>query len=151
MAFIEKDLLVKKSTIPGAGKGLFTKRFIPKGTRIAEYKGKVSTWKEVDDQDGLNAYIYYINRFHVIDSSRHTKNFARYANDAKGCRNGTKLANNCKYTIAGNRVFLESKKDVPAKSELLVGYGKEYWDILLYNKSQAARKKKKIAKVQNKF
>jgi uncharacterized protein len=150
MAFMEKDLLVKKSTIPGAGKGLFTKKFIPKGSRIAEYKGKISAWKDVDHHNGLNAYIYYVNRHHVIDSSKHTKNFARYANDAKGSENGIKLINNCHFVIEEYRVFLESKKDIPAKSELLVRYGKEYWDILRFNKNQAALKKKKTAKVQNK-
>ncbi|PZR24775.1 MAG: SET domain-containing protein-lysine N-methyltransferase, partial [Azospira oryzae] len=48
MALLEKHLYVKKSTLPGAGKGLFTKVFIPKGTRIIEYKGEVLTWKEVE-------------------------------------------------------------------------------------------------------
>jgi len=149
MAFMEKDLLVKKSTIPGAGKGLFTKKFIPKGKRIVEYKGKISTWKDVDHHDGLNPYIYYVNRYHVIDSFNYKKNLARYANDAKGSQNGIKLMNNCYFVIEENRVFLESKRDIPANSELLVGYGKEYWDILTYNKSQAELEKKKTAKVHS--
>ena len=68
MALLEKQLYVKKSQIPGAGKGLFTKKPIPKGTRIVEYKGKRSTWKEVKDDDGKNGYIFYINRKHVIDA-----------------------------------------------------------------------------------
>lgn len=144
---MEKNLLVKKSTIPGAGKGLFTKNFIPKGARIAEYKGKISTWKEVDHHDGLNAYIYYVNRYHVIDASKDKRSVARYVNDAKGCENGIKLLNNCIYVVENCRVFLEAKKDIPAKSELLVGYGKEYWDILRFNKSQVPAKKKKTAKV----
>ncbi len=150
MAFMEKDLHVKKSTIPGAGKGLFTKKFIPKGSRIAEYKGKISTWKEVDHHEGLNAYIYYINRHHVIDSSKHKSNLARYANDAKGSENGIKLMNNCCFVIDECRVFLESKRDIPSKSELLVGYGKEYWDIIRHNIKHAALKKKKTAKVRKK-
>ena len=136
MAFMEKNLLVKKSTISGAGKGLFTKKFIPKGSRITEYKGKISTWKDVDHHDGLNAYIYYVNRYYVIDSSKHVKNFARYANDAKGSPNGVKLSNNCKFVNEGCRVFLESKKDISPNAELLVGYGKEYWDTLRHNQSQ---------------
>ena len=146
MAFMEKDLHVKKSTIPGAGKGLFTKKFIPKGSRIAEYKGKISTWKDVDHHDGLNAYIYYINRHHVIDSSKHRNNLARYANDGKGSENGVKFTNNCFFVIDHCRVFLESKRDIPPKSELLVGYGKEYWDIIRHNIKEAALKKKKDSK-----
>jgi uncharacterized protein len=146
MAFMERNLMVKKSTIPGAGKGLFTKIFIPKGSRIAEYKGKITSWKDVDDNNGLNAYIYYVNRHHVIDSSKQKKNLARYVNDAKGSLNGVKVTNNCKYVIEDCRVFLESKKNIPPKSELLVGYGKEYWDIIRYNKKQAALKKRKPQK-----
>lgn len=146
---MEKDLLVKKSTIPGAGKGLFTKKFIPKGARIAEYKGKVSTWKDVDHHDGLNAYIYYVSRYHVIDASQNKKNLARYVNDAKGCENGIKLMNNCIYVVENTRVFLEAKKDIPAKSELLVGYGKEYWDVIRFNKSEAELQKKKTAKAHS--
>src|SRR5690606_2925408 len=56
MALLEKQLFVKKSTIPNAGKGLFTKKAIAKGTRIVEYKGKISAWKDVKDEDGKNGY-----------------------------------------------------------------------------------------------
>ena len=68
MALLEKQLLIGKSLLPGAGKGLFTKKAISIGTRIVEYKGKVTTWKEVDDDNGKNGYIYYINRNHVINA-----------------------------------------------------------------------------------
>ena len=52
MALLEKYLLVKESTIPNSGKGLFTKTFIPRGSRIVEYKGRITDWKSVkDDSD----------------------------------------------------------------------------------------------------
>ena len=143
MALLEKILKIKKSTLPGAGKGLFTKKLIPKGVRIVEYKGKITTWKEVDHHNGLNAYIFYINRNHVIDGSKHTKVFARFANDAKGSQKVSGLINNCKYVVDGLRVFLESKKEIPANEEILAGYGKEYWDILRLNKKIAGKKNKK--------
>jgi SET domain-containing protein len=150
MALLEKNLVVKKSTLPGAGKGLFTKKIIPKGARIAEYKGKISTWKEVDHHDGLNAYIFYINRNHVIDGSKHKKVFARFANDAKGSEKRTGLINNCKYVVDGLRVFLESKKEISANEEILAGYGKEYWDIIMVNKKKAAKKNKKLKRAKSK-
>lgn len=143
MALLEKYLVIKKSTLPGAGNGLFTKKLIPKGTRIAEYKGKITTWKEVDHLDGLNAYIFYINRNHVIDGSKHTKAFARFANDAKGSEKGPRLINNCKYVVDGLRVFLESKKEISSNEEILAGYGKEYWDIIRFNKKKAGKTNKK--------
>ena len=68
MALLKKQLYIKKSKIPNAGKGLFTKKPIAKGTRIIEYTGKRTKWKDVKDEDGKNGYIFYINRNHVIDA-----------------------------------------------------------------------------------
>ncbi len=143
MPLLEKHLVVKHSTIPGAGKGLFTKKMISKGTRIIEYTGKISTWKEVDHKEGLNKYIYYVNRNHVIDASAHKKSLARYSNDAKGSKKIEALKNNCKYVQDKLRVFIESKRDIQADSEILVGYGKQYWDVIHNNKKPLKKKNKK--------
>lgn len=113
--------------------GLFTTRDIPRGTKIVEYKGKVTKWKEVDSQEGLNGYIYYVNRNHVIDARPMKAAVARYANDAKGIVRTDGVSNNCTYIIEGHKVFIKSMRHIPAGSELLVGYGKEYWDILKEN------------------
>jgi hypothetical protein len=136
MPYLEKYLLVKRSTIPLAGKGLFTKILIPKGARIIEYKGKITTWNEADHKGGLNAYLYYVNRNHVIDASICKNCIARYANDARGSKKASILKNNCKYVQDGLRVFIESMKVIPAHSEILVGYGKKYWDIINNNRRQ---------------
>jgi SET domain-containing protein len=133
MALLEKHLFVKKSTIPNSGKGLFTKKFIPKGTRIVEYKGKVSTWKEVKDEDGKNGYIFYVTRNHVIDGKPAMKAFARYANDARGLEKIKGLNNNCDYVTEGVKAYIEAKKDIPAKSEIFVDYGKDYWKVIREN------------------
>lgn len=133
MALLEKDLEVRESLLPSAGKGLFTKAFIPKGTRIVEYKGKITTWKEVEHNDGKNGYIYYVKRNHVIDASRHSSALARYANDARGIRRMKGLANNAEYTEDGLKVYITATKDIPAGSEIFVEYGKEYWDAIRHN------------------
>lgn len=133
MELFEKKVEVKESILPGAGKGLFAKELIPKGTRIVEYKGKISTWKEVDDDDGNNGYIYYVKRHHVIDASRNANSLARYANDAKGLRRVTGIANNAEYVEEGLKVYIESRKNIPAGSEILVEYGKDYWDVIRHN------------------
>ena len=107
MALLEKHLVVKTSSIPNAGKGLFTKIFIEKGTRIVEYKGRITTWKEVENDDH-NVYIYTVNRNHVIDANKTLKALARYANDAKGLTKIKGLNNNCVYVNDGLRAFIES-------------------------------------------
>ncbi len=133
MALLEKQLVVKRSTIPGSGKGLFTKKLIPKGSCIIEYKGKITTWKEVKHNDGANGYIYYVTRNHVIDSHNYKKAIARYANDARGMKKIKGIANNSIYVQEKLRVFIEATKDIPANSEILVAYGKEYWEAIRHN------------------
>jgi uncharacterized protein len=132
MALLEKNLVVKKSTIPGAGKGLFTKIFIPKGTRIVEYKGRITSWKEVKNDD-TNGYIYTINRNHVIDAKRTLSALARYANDAKGMNRVKGINNNSVYANDGLKAYIESTKDIEAGSEIFVDYTKEYWDVMKVN------------------
>jgi len=144
MALLEKHLVIKDSGIPGAGKGLFTKIFIPKGTRIVEYKGKATTWKEVSHDEGRNGYIYYIKRSHVIDASKHKSALSRYANDARGLVKIKGLRNNSEYVDDGRRVFIQAKRDIPAGSEILVAYGNEYWAVIRYN--NRLRKKEELSR-----
>ncbi|MBC7887780.1 MAG: SET domain-containing protein [Ferruginibacter sp.] len=133
MALLEAQLIVKKSTLPGSGKGLFTRVFIPRGTRIIEYKGKITTWKDVDHQDGTNGYIYFVTKDHVIDGLPFKKELARYVNDARGITRVKGITNNCYYIEEGLKIFIESKKDIAAGGEILVDYGKEYWDVMKRN------------------
>jgi hypothetical protein len=155
MALLEKQLFVKRSTIPDSGKGLFTKKFIPKGTRIVEYKGKISKWKDVKDEDGKNGYIFFINRNHVIDALPVKSALARYANDARGLSKVKGINNNCDYISDGLKAYIESKKDISAGSEIFVDYGKDYWKVIRENiKLRANEEKerlKKLAKAQKKL
>jgi SET domain-containing protein len=141
MALLEKHLYIKKSTIPGSGKGLFTKVFIPKGTLIVEYKGRITTWKEVKNKED-NGYLYAINNNHVIDAKNTKSALARYANDARGFVKIKGVTNNCDYVNEGKRAYIESKKSIPAGSEILVSYGKEYWDVMKENKKIEDKEKK---------
>lgn len=140
MALLEKQLQIRKSNLPDAGKGLFTKKPIAKGTRIVEYKGRITTWKEVEKDKGSNAYIYYVKRNHVIDALPYKKALGRYANDARGLKRVKGITNNAEYVEDGLRVFIEAKKDIPAGGEILVSYGKEYWDVIRHNNKVSAKK-----------
>ena len=134
MAYLEKHLVVKRSSLPDAGKGLFTKQFIAKGARIVEYKGRATTWKLAQQQKDFNGYVYYIKDALVIDAKNYRKPFGRYANDANGISKVKKTTNNSRYVVDGKRVFIEATKNIDAGSEILVSYGKEYWDVVRYNK-----------------
>lgn len=138
MALLEKYLQVKRSRIPGAGKGLFTTQFIEKGTRIVEYKGRITTWKDVLAGKHFNGYVYFINRNHVIDAMRRKTALARYANDASGHSKTKGVLNNSEFVVENKRVFIYAKKDIAKGEEILVSYGKEYWkEVAAYKKALA--------------
>ena len=116
--------------MPKAGKGLFTKVSIKKGTRIVEYKGRIQPWREVKAQDGYNGYLMYITRNTVINALRAIKTFGRYANDASGLVKIKGLRNNTESISEGKRCFIEATRTIHAGEEILVGYGREYWTLI---------------------
>src|SRR4051812_35047268 len=122
-------LYIKKSTLPGAGKGLFTDSFIKKGSKVVEYTGDIITYAEYGDrvEHDRYGYLFYINKNRCIDAYNHPEALARYANDAKGFGQHKHLSNNSKYEIIGNRCYIVAFRDIKPASEILVGYGTEYW------------------------
>ncbi|HVG40203.1 MAG TPA: SET domain-containing protein [Chitinophagaceae bacterium] len=150
MALLEKYLRIKKSSIPDAGKGLYTTVFIPKHTLIVEYKGRITTWKEVE-YDSTNGYIYTVNTKHVIDAKRTLKALARYANDALGLTRVKGVKNNCHFLNDGLRVYIESARDIEAGEEILVDYGKKYWDVVKENIKTAKKEERaRLKEILNK-
>lgn len=147
MEIKELKLVVKESTLPGAGKGLFTEEFIAKETCIIEYKGTISTWKNVKHDDGNNAYVFFVNHRHVVDACDHLHELGRYINDAKGLRQTKGLTNNARYEVIKKRIFIYATKNIPAGAEIFVGYGKEYWDTIRSHIKHDAKKQRQLAQV----
>lgn len=146
MSLLEKNLVVKRSTIPGSGKGLFTKKPIPKGTAIIEYKGKITDWENANHDDGNNPYIFYVNRNYVIDALNRLTSLARYANDGLGLKRVKGITNNSTYITRDKRVYVKSTKDIPAGAEILVDYGKDYWKVIRKNRKANERELKEKQK-----
>lgn len=129
MPLLDRWLVIRKSRIPGAGKGLFTRTDIPKGTRITEYKGRLCRWRDIKHTDGTNTYLMRVSRTMAIDAKPLTKTFGRYANDARGQSRITGLTNNAEYVSEGNKCFIEARRKINAGEEILVGYGAEFWKL----------------------
>jgi SET domain-containing protein len=136
-------LYVKRSGLPNSGKGLFTKAPIKKGDVVIEYKGEIVTWKECLHREYYNkgGYFMYVTKDHCIDARPTTQYMARYANDAKGFTKKAGIKNNSFYEMRGKRVFIVARKFIPENSEILVGYGKEYWDTMRETIKNQKRKK----------
>lgn len=140
MALLDDHLVVKESNLPGTGKGLFTEIDIPKGTRITEYKGKAMTWKQAQAlPDEHNGYVFWFSNSHVIDAWNTEEGVAHFANDAKGIVRLPGVANNAEYETEKGRCYLVATRDIAAGSEILVGYGGEYWRAIRYNLRLTAR------------
>ncbi len=127
------NVYVKKSTLPGTGKGLFTRRSISKGQIIIEYKGLVTTFKKIQDNASMNPYVYYVNRNHVIDAMPFPDSLGRYANDAEGIITLAGCTNNAKFIVVNKKVFFEAVMDILPGAEIFVSYGKDYWDTIKFN------------------
>jgi len=125
-------LHVKKSTLPKAGKGLFTDSDIKKGEIVCEYEGEKITWKEAERRNDLDkgGYVYYISDKNCVDAWDYKKTFGRYANDAAGIGRINGYRNNSVYDVIRGRVYIRATSNIKAGSEIFVSYGPQYWRIM---------------------
>lgn len=128
-------LIVKKSQLPNAGKGLYTTTAIKKGEKVIEYKGEIIEWKDYRKriEENKDGYLFFISKKRCIDAFSTPQHKARFANDAAGIGRVKGLNNNCNYEIFGDQCFIVAKKDIKAGEEIFVNYTKEYWDAVRYN------------------
>jgi uncharacterized protein len=125
-------LIIKKSRLPSAGKGLYTTKAIRKESKIIEYRGEIIGYKEYrrrarreEDQ-----YLFYLRRNRCIDAMHTTQYKARYANDAAGITRLKGLRNNSDYVIYGSKCFIVASRDIKAGEEIFVNYTRSYWDSM---------------------
>ncbi len=140
----DKNFEVRKSSIPGAGKGLFTKVDLKKGERIIEYLGEIITEAELDKraEKDIFGYAFFVSKKKCIDAYYMPEALARYANDAKGITRVKGINNNCCYEIWKNRGWIKAEKNIKAGEEIFVSYGAEYWRDIRYNIKLEEEKRK---------
>ncbi len=130
MELLDSFLRVRKSILPGAGKGLFTTIDIPAKTMIVEYGGDLVKWNDVKDFDGYNAYLFKINSRWAIDALHDHSNIARFANDARGIGRAIGMRNNCEYIVKGKNVYICSTRKIYSGGEIYVDYSRAYWSLI---------------------
>lgn len=137
-------LIVKRSRLPGAGKGLFTTKPYKKDQVVIEYRGEIIQWKEYRERVAANkdGYLLFISRKKCVDAYSTPQYKARYANDAMGISRVKGVRNNCQYEIHGDRGYIVTTRDIKAGEEIYVDYTKQYWDVMRHNIKLAEEKKK---------
>lgn len=139
-------LYLKKSLIPGAGKGLFVKNEVKRGEIVCEYEGEIIPWSVCEKRadEGHEGYAFFITKNRCVDAYFTKEAMGRYANDAKGIGRAEGLRNNAQYEIKTRqrekRVFIVATRTIKANDEVLVDYGKDYWK----NLSKAKDLEKKV-------
>lgn len=153
-------LYLKKSLIPGAGKGLFVKNEVKRGEIVCEYEGEIVPWSVCEKRadEGHEGYAFFITKNRCVDAYFTKEAMGRYANDAKGIGRVEGLRNNAQYEIktrkGEKRVFIVATRTIKANDEVLVDYGKDYWKNLSkakdlekkVNAEQLKSKKKSVKK-----
>ncbi|MDZ4668892.1 MAG: SET domain-containing protein [bacterium] len=131
------DLEIKKSHIPGAGKGLFASALFKRGDRVIEYTGDIITWaqckKRNETLDGVGAYYFYVSAKKCVDAQNCLDSLARYANDAAGFVRIDGIRNNSRFEVIRGKPFIIASRNIKPGEEVFVSYGKEYWDAMRVN------------------
>lgn len=132
-------LVVRDSLILGAGKGLFTTVPIKKHTILGVYYGEPLTAEQYASRYGTDLAVYVLQTGPncYIDAITSSCIF-KFMNDARDMRK-----NNCAFKKNGNVI---TSKRIKAESELLVGYGREFWSSHATHLHKSATAHKKAAK-----
>jgi FkbM family methyltransferase len=122
--YIPDFLELKTSNIKGAGIGVFTKKFIKKGTYIGNYLGELEL---IDNLDNDRYGIYYNETHYISAQNVETSNFTRFINCSSSWRNENILfyRNKSSNTHVLQICFF-TKRDIYKGEELLVYYGHTY-------------------------
>ena len=112
---------IKKSNIDRNGRGLYSTKFIPEGTRIIDYVGKIITKKQSEESEKFDnskpIYFFNLNNKFDLDGSEST-NIARFINHS--------CSNNCDYEGQGLKLWVTAIKDIKKGEELTCDFGFGY-------------------------
>ena len=122
-----EPLIVKLSTIPGAGYGLFANKRIKKGERIIRYTGELinEAIKNQRYPNNEGHYVLYVMRDMYIDAvDPAISSVARYINSSGGGYNNAKIS---PYHRGGEHmVNITATRDIAPGHEIFMPYGSSY-------------------------
>lgn len=139
-------LETRRSTIPGAGNGVFTRRYLEKGQVVGSYGGRVVSKEQVLAMPNTEAYIIQIPIEELGGSSADYSlaidgnpalpesrgHMGNLINDGQPASNNGKKLTNCKIEIirTGDFTFtglVTLTKTLRKGEELFIDYGPTYW------------------------
>ena len=125
-----KTLIVKTSTIPNAGMGLFAKKDFNEGDIIGYFKGDIYTDEELYKCDVTPDKYYFVGLDNGLNINCYRSNdLVKYCNDANGLTKGI-YVNNGEIVVSRTHksAYVKAITKIPAGSEIFIDYGEDYWD-----------------------
>ncbi|MCZ8157998.1 MAG: SET domain-containing protein-lysine N-methyltransferase [Leptospira sp.] len=121
--YTEKDFIVKASSVPGIGMGLFTKQTLYKGDTVGYYMGKIITDDDAESPKYIDSkYLLWICKDWWIYGEGKESNYTRYINHSD--KPNAELVTSVRWKTARFKVL----KTIPEGKEIFFDYGKDYWD-----------------------
>jgi hypothetical protein len=114
-------LVVRPSLVSGAGEGLFTTRFCPKGTRLCQYKGTRLTGLQLLRTPNWKYIANYGFDF-FLDAREHPEVKARFVN-----HHFDPASRNVDAEYVDGNIYFFATRDIEPNEELYLDYGEEYW------------------------
>ncbi|TGN20180.1 SET domain-containing protein [Leptospira idonii] len=123
VVYTEADFIVKPSSIPGIGMGLFTKQALYKGDTVGYYTGKIITDDDAESPKYIDSkYLLWICKDWWIYGEGKLSNYTRYINHSD--KPNLELVTSVRWKTARFKVL----KAIPEGAEVFFNYGKDYWD-----------------------
>lgn len=114
---------IRRSTIKGAGWGLFAKEKIATEDTIGYYTGEIMDEKEFHDPDRPHsAYVLWVCRTHIILGEGPKSNYTRYINHSDDPN---------AFLIVSTRwktARFEALRTIHPGEEIFFNYGDDYWE-----------------------
>lgn len=119
---------IKNSTIAEAGKGLYAARDFRKGEVVARYTGDIMPDGDAVDDGHHSRYLLSLTRDTVLDAARTNTAPGRMVNDPHGSGKRANVRFCCDQRK--RTVTMRAMHSIIKGSELLVSYGRAYWDAV---------------------
>lgn len=127
---------VRVSTIPNAGNGLFALKSFHKGEFICYYSGKLIDWIEAQYMDPTYLVNFEFGKGFRLHGDCETNDFGHLVNSTHiSCPH---VQSNARFDFKKKKIFSNGRgqfsivatKDTAENEEIIVNYGKGYWNTL---------------------
>jgi SET domain-containing protein len=120
-------ITIKKSSIPGAGLGVFAVQAIKKGKRLGEYSGEQLNLGQFLKKKNTD-YCFEINRKNKPPFYIDGKFRGSWHSKVNGAKTNTEKKKINVVTYQYNqKIYFKTVKNIKKGQELLIDYGESYW------------------------